>query len=77
MIFYITHLKDVIGNNYLGLEIPVGVLQPYLNELKDILGEDVYATNFLPSIPNLVYQYNLYVNYQSNVFSKKNPEIPE
>ena len=48
-----------------------------LSMLQDILGEDVYATNFLPSIPNLVYQYNLYVNYQSNVFSKKNPEIPE
>lgn len=48
-----------------------------LSMLQDILGEDVYATSFLPSIPNLVYQYNLYVNYQSNVFSKKNPEIPE
>jgi hypothetical protein len=32
---------------------------------------------FLPSIPNLVYQYNLYTNYPSAVFAKKNPEIPE
>lgn len=39
--------------------------------------EGVKPTNFLPSIPNLVYQYNLYTNYDSAVFSKKNPEIPE
>lgn len=43
MTFYITHLKDILGNNYLGLDIPVSVVQPYLNELKDILGEDDYA----------------------------------
>ena len=43
MIFYITHLKDILGNNYLGLDIPVSVVQPYLNELRDILGEDDYT----------------------------------
>lgn len=43
MIFYITHLKDVLGNNYLGLDIPVSVVQPHLNELRDILGEDDYV----------------------------------
>lgn len=43
MTFYITHLKDVLGNNYLGLDIPVSVVQPHLNELRDILGEDDYA----------------------------------
>lgn len=32
---------------------------------------------FQPSIPNLVYQYNLYTNYNSVVFNQKNPEIPE
>jgi hypothetical protein len=32
---------------------------------------------FLPSIPNLVYQYNLYTNYPSAQFAVKNPEIPE
>ena len=37
----------------------------------------VKPTNFLPSIPNLVYQYNLYTNYESVVFKNKNPEIPE
>lgn len=39
---YITHLTDIIGNNYLGLDIPLTIVQPYLNELKDILGEDNY-----------------------------------
>ena len=43
MVYYITHIRDVLGNNYLGLDIPVSVVQPYLNELKDILGEDDYA----------------------------------
>lgn len=43
MTFYITHLKDVLGNNYLGLDIPVSVVQPHLNELRDILCEDDYV----------------------------------
>ena len=43
MILYITHLKDVLQNNYLGIEIPVTIVQPYLNELKEILGEDDYV----------------------------------
>lgn len=43
MTFYITHLKDILGNNYLGLDIPVSVVQPHLNELRDILGEDDYV----------------------------------
>mmetsp|Transcript_1816 Transcript_1816/g.2904 ORF Transcript_1816/g.2904 Transcript_1816/m.2904 type:complete len:183 (+) Transcript_1816:45-593(+) len=37
----------------------------------------VTPTMFQPSIPNLVYQYNLFTNYPSEVFSKRNPEIPE
>lgn len=35
----------------------------------------VKPTTFQPSIPHLVYQYNLFVNFQSRVFSKSNPEI--
>ncbi|KAJ1424148.1 putative N6-adenine methyltransferase-domain-containing protein [Ochromonadaceae sp. CCMP2298] len=37
----------------------------------------VTPTAFQPSIPNLVYQYNLFTNYESTVFCKRNPEIPE
>jgi len=40
MIYYITHLKDVLGNNYLGIDIPKTVVEPFLNELKDIVGDD-------------------------------------
>ena len=40
MIYYITHLKDVLGNNYLGIDIPKHVVEPFLNELKDIVGDD-------------------------------------
>ena len=43
MTFYVTYLRDVIGNNYLGLDIPITIIQPYLNELRDILGEDDYV----------------------------------
>ena len=42
--------------------------------LKEIL--DITPTAFQPSIPNLVYQYNLYTNYPSDTYSKLNPEIP-
>ena len=44
MVYYINYLKDVLGNNYLGLDIPKHVVEPFLNELKDILGEDDYVT---------------------------------
>ena len=37
MTYYLTTLKDVAGNNYLGINIPTGIVDPFLNELKDIL----------------------------------------
>ena len=43
MVYYVNYLKDVLGNNYLGLDIPKHVVEPFLNELRDILGEDDYA----------------------------------
>lgn len=48
MIYYITHVKDTIGNNYLGINIPESVVQPFLNELKDLIGESDYEefTNY-------------------------------
>jgi len=44
MIYYLTYLKDTIGNNYLGIQIPNGSINPFLNELKDIIGEDDFKT---------------------------------
>jgi len=32
---------------------------------------------FQPSIPNLVYQYSMFCNYESERLSQRNPEIPE
>jgi hypothetical protein len=42
MIHYITHIKDVLGNNYLGINIQKEVVDPFLVDLKEILGEDNY-----------------------------------
>lgn len=43
--------------------------------MEELLGVKPQA--FKPSIPNLVYQYNLYCNYPSEGLSVANPEIPE
>lgn len=40
MIYYLTYIKDTIGNNYIGIDVPTGVVDPFLNELKDIVGDD-------------------------------------
>ena len=42
MIYNLTYLKDRVGQNYLGLEIPTDIVDPYLTKLKDILGEENY-----------------------------------
>ena len=42
MTYYLTYIKDTIGNNYIGINIPNGVVQPFLNELKYIVGENDY-----------------------------------
>ena len=44
MIYFLTHLKDTIGNNYLGIKIDRGIIEQFLNELKEIIGEDDYKT---------------------------------
>jgi hypothetical protein len=43
--------------------------------LKELFG--VTPTAFLPCFPTLVYQYNLFTNYPSDIFAKLNPEIPQ
>lgn len=40
MIHYINHIKDVIGNNYLGIKFDKEVINPFLKELEEILGDD-------------------------------------
>lgn len=43
--------------------------------MKELLNVD--KKSFRPSIPNLVYQYSFYANYDSEALSSKNPETPE
>lgn len=42
MIYFVTHLKDSIANNYLGIKFEPGVIEPFLKELKEVIGEDDY-----------------------------------
>jgi hypothetical protein len=43
--------------------------------LHSLLGVECMA--FLPSVPNLVYQFNAFCNYDSALLSQRNPELPE
>lgn len=47
MTYYITYLKDTLGNNYLGIKVPNEVVEPFLVDLKEILGDefDTYTEN--------------------------------
>lgn len=55
------------------------ILLSTIFENKEMMKEllDVHPCKFQPSIPHLVYQYNFYVNYESEELNKMNPEIPE
>lgn len=40
MQYFLSYIKDIAGNNYLGIKIEKGLVEPYLVELKDILGSE-------------------------------------
>ena len=42
MTHYITHIQDILGNNYLGIDIPVNTIQPFLKDFREIVGDDDY-----------------------------------
>lgn len=42
MINYVTYIKDTIGNNYLGIKIDKSIIDKFLNDLKDIIGDSDY-----------------------------------
>ena len=50
MIFRLEYIKDSVANNYLGVNIYRDTVSPFLDQLKEILGED----------------YDEYVKYQQN-----------
>jgi hypothetical protein len=47
MIYRVEYLKDVVGNNYLGVNIYVDFIQQYLEKLKAIIGDEyaIYIKN--------------------------------
>jgi hypothetical protein len=48
MSYKVEHVKDTLGNNYLAININGLEVEPYLDKLKEILGEDnytIYTTN--------------------------------
>jgi len=44
MINFIEYIKDTLGNNYLGVKISPQIVEPFLNELKDLIGEEDFNT---------------------------------
>lgn len=40
MIHYLTYLKDILGNNYLGIKVNKTNIDPFLKEMESHLGED-------------------------------------
>lgn len=47
MIYNITYVKDTIGDNFIGIDIPVSVAKPFVDEMCDIIGDgcDSYKSN--------------------------------
>ena len=55
------------------------VIATTVDENKDLMA-DLFGckqVSFRPSIPHLVYQYSVYINFTSNVLAKDNPELEE
>lgn len=42
MVYYVTYLKDTIGNNYIGIKFSNESINPFLNKLRDHLSESEY-----------------------------------
>jgi hypothetical protein len=40
MTYYLSYIRDTIGNNYLGIKIEKQLIESHLNELKEILGSE-------------------------------------
>lgn len=42
MIYFLSYIRDTIGNNYLGINISESIVKPFLNELRDLIGDSDY-----------------------------------
>ena len=47
MIHRVEYLKDILGSNYIGINVPIQIVSPFLDRLKNVLGDeyDVYVKN--------------------------------
>jgi EEF1A lysine methyltransferase 1 len=45
--------------------------------MQSLFGGNLKAAAFKPSIPNLIYQYDLYCNFEPTVLAQHNPELNE
>lgn len=48
MEYYVSYLKDSIGSNYLGVNIPEAIVEPFLDKLRSVIGDvdfDVLTKN--------------------------------
>ena len=47
MIHRVEYLKDILGSNYIGINVPIQIVSPFLDRLKNVLGDeyDVYIKN--------------------------------
>lgn len=59
------------------LKVLNSTVQENKQMMKDLFGDSMQAEKFQPSIPHLVYQYNFFSNFEPEVLSIWNPEIPE
>ena len=41
MIYNLAYIKDRLGNNYLGISVPIDIVEPYLEELKTIINTGI------------------------------------
>lgn len=44
MTYYINHIKDVLGNNYLGIKIPKSTLTPFVEDMKGELSKEDFES---------------------------------
>lgn len=43
MVYRLTYLKDVLGNNYIGLDVDENIVVPFLSDMEEILGKIQYS----------------------------------
>lgn len=72
MIYYVTYLKDSIGQNYLGIKLNKETIEPFLEKLKDILKDEFEEyTNYQRKRDNGHYHITTINSMDYNKLSKE------